>query len=179
MPKLLVLFQSPSPDVVRLADAAAEGARRVRFAEVDLRRLTTADAMAHETSGRASRSLEHLDDIGAYDGLILVVDRGAEAGAALVRALGAYDGSLENKVGCVLSAAVGGDRHAELWSVLTPLADRGMILVPAPFDEREPDGEAARRAGTRVAEVIGWVTHARSHHHHAPRESHETPDHHH
>ena len=39
MPKLLVLFQSRRPDVVRLAETVAEGARSVRFAEVDLRRF--------------------------------------------------------------------------------------------------------------------------------------------
>jgi hypothetical protein len=52
-----------------------------------------------------------------------------------------------------------------------------MILVPAPFDDHEP-GESARRAGTRVAEVIGWVTHARSHHHHG-QHTHDEQSHHH
>jgi hypothetical protein len=165
MPKLLVLFQSHDPEVARLAAAAADGARRVRFAEVDLRRLATSDAVGHDADGRGTRLLERVHDIAAYDGLILVVAHGAGAGAELVRGLGTFDGSLENKVGCVLSSAVGSDRPAVLWSVLTPMADRGMILVPAPFGDHEP-AEAARRTGTRVAEVIGWVTHARSHHHH-------------
>jgi hypothetical protein len=53
------------------------------------------------------------------------------------------------------------------------MADRGMILVPAPFDDASEPAEAARRLGTRVAEVVGWVTHARSHVAH----SHEQPAH--
>ena len=62
MPKLLVLFQSRSPEVVRLAEAVAEGARSVRFAEVDLRRLPIADdadagrPTAGERTGRSSTS---------------------------------------------------------------------------------------------------------------------------
>lgn len=178
MPKLLVLFQSPSPDVVQLAEAAADGARRVRFAEVDLRRLATSDAVGHETGGRASRPLERVDDITGYDGLILVVAAGAHADAAMVRVLGTFTGTLANKVGCVLSPATGSDRHAVLWSVLTAMADRGMILAPGPFDDPEPEGESARSAGVRVAEVIGWVTHARSHHHH-DRHAHDEQSHHH
>jgi hypothetical protein len=47
------------------------------------------------------------------------------------------------------------------------MADRGMILVPLPFsDEDGSSADACRRMGKRVAEVVGWVTHARSHHHH-------------
>lgn len=177
MPKLLVLFQSQGLDVVRLAEAAADGARRVRFAEVDVRCLATSDGVGHETGGRVSRPLEHVDDITGYEGLILVAAEGADAGA-LVRALGAFNGSLVNKVGCALSSATGSDRHAVLWSVLTPMADRGMILVPGAFDDQEPEGESARRAGSRVAEVIGWVTHARSHQH-LDRHVHDEQSHHH
>jgi hypothetical protein len=168
MPKILVLFQSSRFDVVHLAETAAEGARSVRFAEVDVRRLTTADAASDAvvgTGGRAHRPLGHVDEIGAYDGLILAAD--SEAGDALTTAIGAFGGSLENKVGAVLTPTTGTDRRTVLWSVLGPLADREMILVPAPFaDEGADDGETARRVGKRVAEVVGWVTHARSHHHH-------------
>jgi hypothetical protein len=170
MPKILILFQSPRSDVVHLAETAAEGARSVRFAEVDVRRLTTADAssdVAVGTGGRAHRPLGHVDEIGAYDGLILAADSKSEDGDALTTAIGTFGGSLANKVGAVLTPATGTGRRTLLWSVLGPLADREMILVPAPFaDEGAADGEIARRVGRRVAEVVGWVTHARSHHHH-------------
>jgi NAD(P)H dehydrogenase (quinone) len=170
MPKILVLFQSPRSDVVHLAEAAAEGARSVRFAEVDVRRLTTADAASDVTNGaggRAHRPLGHLDEIGAYDGLILAADQEADAGSVLRTALDTFGGSLANKVGAVLTPATGTDRRTVLWSVLGRLADREMILVPAPFaDEGAAAGEAARRVGKRVAEVVSWVTHAQSHHQH-------------
>ena len=167
MPKLLVLFQSHSPDVVRLAESAAEGARGVRFAEVDLRRLPTTDGArdpSPEASGRAHHPLRDADDIGQYDGLILAAE--AE-GEAFVRTLGAFGGSLANKVGAVITPAAGAGRRSVLWSVLGAMADRGMILVPAPFDAQDAASEeSTRKVGKRVAEVIGWVTHARSHHHH-------------
>jgi hypothetical protein len=55
-----------------------------------------------------------------------------------------------------------------------------MILVPAPFaDEGAANAESARRLGTRVAEVVGWVTHARSHHHHEHSHHGEQSHHHH
>jgi len=46
------------------------------------------------------------------------------------------------------------------------LADRGMILVPPASTVPEDVLESAREQGKRVAQVVGWVTHARSHHHH-------------
>jgi hypothetical protein len=183
MPKLLVLFQSRQSDVVDLAEAAVEGARRVRFAEVDLRRLadaneTSAPESTRAMGGREHRTLGHVDDLVAYDGLLFVVSAGADASDALTRTLGAIGAPLTNKVGSALTPATGTDRSAVLWSALTPMADHGMILVPAAFDDANESREAARRLGTRVAEVIGWVTHARSHHHQEqPRRDHHHHDH--
>jgi hypothetical protein len=168
MPKLLVVFQSHSPDVVRLAESAADGARSVRFAEVDLRRLPATDGArdpASEPTGRSHHPLRDGDDFAQYDGLILAAEGGD--GEALVRTLGTFGGSLANKVGAVITPATGTDRRTVLWSVLGAMADRGMILVPAAFDtEDAASAESTRNVGKRVAEVIGWVTHARSHHHH-------------
>lgn len=171
MPKLLVLFQSRQPEVVELAEAAVEGARRVRFAEVDLRRLAGADDTSSSTDAtgrRDHRTLAHAADVAAYDGLILVLADGTEASAALAATIGEAGTALVNKVGSALTPAESTERRAVLWSALTPMADRGMILVPAGFEDAGEPAEAARRLGARVAEVIGWVTHARSHHHHEP-----------
>jgi hypothetical protein len=181
MPKLLVLFQSRRPDVVEIAEAAVEGARRVRFAEVDLRRLHDGDdartsSPTDATGRRDHRLLAHTDDLTLYDGLILVVSDSVEANTALSRTLAATGAALSNKVGSALTPAGRSERSAVLWSALTPMADRGMILVPAPFDDASEPAEAARRLGTRVAEVVGWVTHARSHHEHP---THQRHDHHH
>ena len=166
MPKLLVLLQSSRPDVVRLAEAAAQGARDVRFAEVDVRRLPPSDEARDDAAGatgRAAHPLQHVDAMGQYDGLIFAAD---EDGQAMLRALDGFGGSLTNKVGAVITPEQGAERRAVLWSLLGPMADRGMILVPAPFaDESAANEESTRKLGKRVFEVIGWVTHARSHHH--------------
>ena len=183
MPKLLVLLQSGSPDVVHLAETAALGARSIRFAEVDVRRLVASDDandVTVDSSGRALRALGQVDEIGTYDGLILALECDVGAGDALIRAIGAFGGSLENKVGAVLMPGTGTDGRAVLWSVLGSMADRGMILVPAPFaDEDASDAEATGRLGKRVAEVVGWVTHARSHHHHEHSHRDQQSHHHH
>jgi hypothetical protein len=181
MPKLLVLFQSRSADVVGLAEAAAAGARTVRFAEVDLRSFPVSDDThaGVDAGARTHRPLEQVQDVASYDGLILVVGREPDAGDALVRALGSFPGSLRNKVGAVLTPAPGAERSAVLWSVLSPMADRGMILVPASFNAEHADDDAATRdLGKRVAEVIAWVTHARSHHDH-DQHHHDHSSHHH
>jgi len=184
MPKLLVLFQSPSPDVIALAEAAVAGARSVRFAEVDLRLLDAGDAGSHTTAsdgaGRTYRTLEHLDDIAAYDGVILAVPAAASgATGALAETFGTLGGSLVDKVGSVVTPASGEARNAVLSAALTAMGDRGMILVPAPTGNTDATAaEWAQRIGRRVAEVIGWVTHARSHHHHEPHQ-HGDHSHHH
>src|SRR5215210_57714 len=103
MPKLLVLFQSRRPDVVGLAEAAVEGARRVRFTEVDLRRLADTDDASTSASTDAMPQRNHRtlapDDLTAYDGLIVAVADGTEASVTLSRTMGALGTSLTNKVG--------------------------------------------------------------------------------
>ena len=166
MPKLLVLFQSSGAEVVRLAEAVAEGARSVRFAEVDVRQLPASEGgtdAASATTARAHHRLQDVDAMGQYDGLVLAV---GQDGDAMLRTIDGFGGSLSNKVGSVITPLSGAERRSVLWTVLGPLADRGMILVPAPFAAESGSNEAEVRAlGKRVAEVIGWVTHARSHHH--------------
>jgi hypothetical protein len=162
MPKLLVLFDPRSDEMTQLADAVADGVRSVRFAEVDVRRL--GDASGATTPSSRHRALESTAALAAYDGIIV----GAVAGGGA--AAGSLSGatSLMNKVGSVFtSAGTGAERSDVLWSVLAPMADRGMILVPPPVTEPPSDElESARGQGKRVAEVVGWVAHARSHHHH-------------
>jgi hypothetical protein len=77
--------------------------------------------------------------------------------------LAGFSGSLANKVGSAFTTAEGDSRREVLWRALAPMADRGVILVPASFSRGTAD-EAG--LGARLAEVVGWVTHARSHHHH-------------
>ena len=161
MPKLLVLLPAPSAELAPLVEAVVEGARSVRFAEVDVRSSgDEGDAPA------GHKPLAGIDDLASYDGIVVGVPAGDGEGNGLRERLARFDGSLANKVGSAFTVRSDAGRAAALWSALTPMADRGMILVPLPFEGNESNADACRRMGKRVAEVVGWVTHARSHHHH-------------
>ncbi len=161
MPKLLVLSHARGTELAPLVDAVTEGARSVRFAEVDVRSLGEG---REATTSR--KPLERIEDLASYDGIIIGVDA-EDAAESVLASLARFDGSLADKVGSAFTTRSGSDRAAALWSILSPMADRGMILVPLPFREgRESETDACRRMGKRVAEVVGWVTHARLHHQH-------------
>ena len=179
MPKLLVLFDARSDDVARLADAIAEGARDVRFAEVDVRRTSpsegernsaTADARAR--LGSRYRTLESADALAAYDAIVVGVAPSGAMGPDAVRELiEATTVNLANKVASAFtpegSSASENERRTALASVLTPMGERGMIIVPPRFADRGDDElHTARKQGKRVYDVTGWIMHARSHHHH-------------
>src|SRR5204863_10204314 len=68
MPKLLVLVPARSAELALLADAVAEGARSVRFAEVDVR--SVGDAADLPTS---YKPLAETDDLASYHGIIVGV----------------------------------------------------------------------------------------------------------
>lgn len=162
MPKLLVLVPARDIELAPLADAVLEGARSVRFAEVDVRTL---DDTADATSNR--KPLAAIDELASYDGIVVGVPAGDVDGTAVRETLARFGGSLANKVGSAFTTGSGAGRTAVLWSALSPMADRGMILVPVPFSgDGAASTDACRQMGKRVADVVGWVTHARSHHHH-------------
>jgi NAD(P)H dehydrogenase (quinone) len=178
MPKLLVLFDACSDDIARLADAIAEGARGVRFAEVDVRRAAPS-AAEHDTAGDARarlgsrhRVLESADALAAYDAIVVGVAPSGEAVPDAARELiETTTVNLANKVASAFtpeaSHASESARRAALTSVLTPMGERGMIVVPPRFADRGDDElHTARNQGKRVYDVTGWITHARSHHHH-------------
>ena len=162
MPKLLVLVPARITELAPLADAVLEGARSVRFAEVDVRTFGDAGGAA-----QSRKPLAGLDDLASYDGIVVGVPAGDEKGEAVRATLARFGGSLTNKVGSAFTTGSVAGRIPVLWSALAPMADRGMILVPLPFsDEDGASADACREMGKRVAEVVGWVTHARSHQHH-------------
>jgi hypothetical protein len=172
MAKLLVLFDGLREDTADVAGWIHEGARSVRFAEADLMRLP--GDVEGARLGRI-RSLPDVEALVAYDAIAIGASpEGLERCATLLReaeALGIH-GKLANKLGSVFPHAdpdALGDAHP-LWSLLAPMARYGMILVPPGY--RGPTGEAegleagARRLGKRLIDIAGWITHARSHHHH-------------
>lgn len=163
MPKTLVLFHGSTDAVAAVADAVAEGARAVRFAEVDVRRLAAAAEAADP--GR-HRILSAADELAGYDGLVLCAEAGGAhadvtrliADAAELRAGGAVTLSVGSAFVAGADAMDGDDAR---WAMLRTIARLGVALVPASGD----GPEAAKKLGHRVAHVVSWITHAKSHHH--------------
>jgi hypothetical protein len=164
MPKTLVLFYGHSDAIASAADAVADGVRSVRFAEVDVRRLAGGVPAAGETRHRA---LTGADELALYDGFVLVTAAGAIPPA--VSQLLAEAGALRQEkalTASVGSAFVTGADATESddgrWTLLRALGALGLVLVPA----AGAGAESARQLGHRMAHVVSWITHAKSHHHH-------------
>jgi NAD(P)H dehydrogenase (quinone) len=205
MPKILILFYSRTGHTAALADAIAEGARSVRFAEVDVRRIddlapqSVIDSIADWKLSREKlvakyQTFEDVNALADYDALILgSPTRYGVMSAELKHVLDQtgplwQQGRLVNKVGAAFtSVATGhGGHETTLWSIMTPMANLGLILVPPGYTDAvmfsggspygatattgggpptDADFAVARHEGKRVAEVTGWITHARSHAH--------------
>jgi NAD(P)H dehydrogenase (quinone) len=205
MPKILILFYSRTGNTAAIADAIAEGARSVRFAEVEMRRIAdlapeaTIESVPGWKAGRDAlaakyRTMGPVEELEQYDALILgAPTRYGIMSAELKNVLDQTGplwnrGALVNKVGAAFTsvATAHGGHETTLWSIMTPMANLGMILVPPGYSDAvmfaggspygatattgggapgEADLAAARHQGKRVAEVTGWVTHAKSHKH--------------
>lgn len=154
MPKILVLFHSRSGNTATLADAIAEGARGVRFTEVDVRRLedlgpeSLVDAIpawkeGREALARKYRALESAERIGGYDGIAIGSPGHFGAMSAELRSvldqLGplASRGGLVDKVGAAFTTALAsrGGHESTLTGMATALASLGMILCPPGLPE--------------------------------------------
>ena len=205
MPRILVLFYSRTGNTAALADAITEGAKSVRFAEVDTRRIddlaptSVIESIPEWKRGRETLTARYptfsdVNTLADYDALILgAPTRYGIMAAELKNVLDQtgplwQKGALVNKVGAAftsVSTAHGG-HETTLWSIMTPMANLGLILVPPGYSDAvmfaggspygatattgggapgEADLAAARHQGKRVAEVVGWITHARSHKH--------------
>ena len=170
MPKTLVLFSSRTGRTAALADAIAEGASSVRFAEVDVRLLpalalpeTAGDRQrtsAQEALLRKYRPLEAVERLADYDGLILGAPTRNGVMAAevehLLRQAGTMfrGGKLVDRAGSAFTTLPegGGGAETALWSMMKPMAAMGMILVPpgpAGGDAAEDSLYGATSAGDR------------------------------
>ena len=205
MPKILILFYSRTGNTAALADAVAQGAKSVRFAEVDVRRiedLAPTSVIESDAEWKSSREklaarYQTFSDVNAladYDALILgSPTRYGIMAAELKHVLDQTGplwqrGALVNKVGGAFTSVSTphGGHETTLWSIMTPMANLGLIIVPPGYSDAvmftggspygatattaagapgEADLAAARHQGKRVAEVTGWITHAKSHHH--------------
>jgi hypothetical protein len=204
MPKVMVLFFGDD-DSSALADAAASGAKAVRFTEVDV-------CAASKTSAR-HKPLGADHRFANYDGVVLVSTERelVSATSATLSALldeGPNNSNNANSanVSSVLNVVIG--VLASNGALLEWAARSGGILVTQPASPDAADVIAeeagvvgAKALGTRVAKVAGWVRHALGHeaehvaaheaaheaahnaehsHSHPPEHSHaHAPEHHH
>jgi hypothetical protein len=156
MPKLIVLFFGAESPAVTLAETATEGAKVVRFTEVDLR-----SGGAHQaTTERPHKRLESPAQIRDFDGVIIACQAAGDIPSDLSMLLDELEGSPLGALTNTVFGIIGGEN--------TPLAGRvmrlGGILVAEPPGATDPEVRAAR-LGARVATVAGWVRHALSHEH--------------
>ena len=205
MPKVLVLFYSRTGNTARIADAITEGARSVKFTEVDVRRLedlapqSAIDSVpgwreSRDQLAQKYRTLESFERLADNDALVLGAPTRYGVMAAELKLLLDQTGPLWNrgalvdKVGSAFTsvATPHGGHETTLWSIMTPMANLGLIIVPPGYTDAvmfaggspygataitgggevpEADLAAARHQGKRVATVTAMITHAKSHHH--------------
>jgi NAD(P)H dehydrogenase (quinone) len=203
MPKILVLFYSRTGHTARLADAIAEGARGVRFTEVAVRRISdlASDEVinaqpkwkeSRDLLASTYRTLAGIEELVDYDGLIVGAPTrfgvmAAELKELLDRAGPLWaKGAFADKVGAAFATVQTphGGHETTLFSIMTVMANLGMILVPPGYTDRsvftagspygatsttgaggatEGDLAVARHEGARVAKVTGWILHGKSH----------------
>lgn len=185
MPKILVLFHSRTGNTAALADAIADGAGSVKFAEVEVRRiadLAAPSAIEGDEQKRSApamlakkyRTLESIDALVDYDALVIgSPTRWGTASAEVKQLLEqtaplVQRGALVDKVGSAFGtvAAPHGGLETTIQSLLVPMMHLGMLIVPPAYTNPgagASEAELARRQGARVAKVAEWVRHAKSH----------------
>lgn len=148
MPKTLVLFSSRTGHTAALADALADGASSVRFAEVDVRWLpnlalaeaTESDARRvaiEEALAKKYRPLAEVERVADYDALVVGTSTRNGVMAAEVehflRQAGSLfaEGKLRDRAGSAFTSVPegGGGAESTLWSIMKPMAALGMLLV--------------------------------------------------
>lgn len=150
MPKVLVLFDSEDPRAERLAQSVAEGAKKVRFTEVDVRVVGTEAA----SDGAPRKPLESSDAVNQYDGVV-VVGSDREPSVAIDLLLAAHPHSeFVDRVFATVSDADASQRLTCLGGIVVGMRKETADLATT-----------ARKTGERVAKVAEWVRHALSHEH--------------
>jgi hypothetical protein len=163
MAKIVVLIGNTGEPPAEMGVAAAEGAKGVRFAEVEIRTLGKASIAASPTH----RPLASGDRLREYDAIIVASGERCVP-AELEAALNEFERGLpRDGVPNTVFASVGS--HSEL--LLGRLTLLGGIIVSTPRGTNSPL-DAATATGARVAQIAEWVRHALSHqqehsvHHH-------------
>ncbi|KTS25581.1 NAD(P)H:quinone oxidoreductase [Pantoea stewartii] len=159
MAKILVLYYSMYGHVETMANAVAEGARKVPGAQVDVMRVPeTMDAQRFaEVGGKTQQSApeatpEILPD---YDAIIVGTptrfgNMSAQMRTFWDRTGGLWaSGALYGKIASVFtSTGTGGGQEQTITSVWTTLAHHGMVIVPIGYGTKEMFDISEVRGGT-------------------------------
>ena len=151
MPKVLVLFDSADQRAAGFADLAAEGAKSVKFTEVDIR------VVGDDASDGSNRRRLESADVSHYDGVVVAGsdrDISASIEAVLTKAGHSHGEFVDRVFAAVGEGTTIGRRLAELGGIVV-----GVRAGPADADQ------SARKTGERVAKVVEWVRHSLSHEH--------------
>lgn len=168
MPKVIVLFFGAESPTETLAEAAAEGAKGVRFTEVDLRSGTTRQATAIPRHKR----LESPSQVRDYDGVVLACAAAGDIPSDLSALLDEWEQSSSDALRDTVFGITGGLDTALPGRV----ARLGGILVAGATGVADPEVRAMR-IGARVATVafppaaraVDWRRKSESIAHLAPR----------
>jgi len=164
MPKLIVLFFGAESPGVTLAEAVAEGAKGVRFTEVDVR----SGAPHQASTEHRYKRLESPAQLRDFDGVVLACPAAGDVPSDLSALLDA----LERPASAGFTNTVFGIAGGENTGLPGRVMRLGGILVAEPSGADDPEVRGMR-LGARVATVVSWVRHALSHEH----EHHEHHEH--
>jgi hypothetical protein len=151
MPKVLILLAGESEQSKFLSACAGDGAKAVRFTEVDIRAVAGCEPT----------------DLRDYDGIIAVGSDGALS-PALITLVDACESDERSDFANTVFGAAGFDNAA---AAIERLARLGGIVVAERKSGLSVEAHA-KLSGKRVAKLVEWVRHALSHehshhHHHA------------
>ncbi|EXU73667.1 NAD(P)H:quinone oxidoreductase [Erwinia papayae] len=159
MAKILVLYYSMYGHIETMAEAVAEGARRVSGASVTIRRVPeTMDAARFaEAGGKTDQQAAEAtpEELKEYDAILLGTPTrfGNMAGQMrtfLDRTGGLWaSGALYGKLASVFSSTgTGGGQEQTITSTWTTLAHHGMVIVPIGYGTKELFDISQVRGGT-------------------------------
>jgi hypothetical protein len=169
LPKLIILFPGAQHGAaMALAEAVAAAASRVRFTEVELRATSGGTTGGHQHV----RVLAGCEELRDYDAVIMVPSSPSDTGTDFGDVIGAAERGLPSEAFLNTVFAVAGPDDGGL---LARIARLGGIIVSTPRG-LEDVIDRAEAVGERVATVVEWVRHARSHEH---GHSHQHSHHHH
>ena len=159
MAKILVLYYSMYGHIETLAEAVAEGARRVSGVEVTLKRVPEtipAEAFAKAGGKQDQKApVASPQELADYDGIIFGTPTRFGNMAGQMRTFldqtgGLWaSGALYGKVGSVFSSTgTGGGQEQTITSTWTTLAHHGFIIVPIGYATPELFDVSQTRGGT-------------------------------